>query len=318
MRGRSLQRNHLHTPLAFAAEKAVKGAGRADWRQLQRSLDVLGAPSLMSEPIEVHIFGAKKGESIVVRLPGDHWGVVDNYTPNLSLPESNPTFKFLQERRVTHLSFLCLTHPHDDHYKGMSHLLKTFRPDRVWLFGCMTHRYLHEKVAVVLKAGGESQTIDSADSDNADELVRILDQVEADSRDVTRNPRLEVRRLQLDMPLLDLGCVPPVRITSLGASGGRVLQYEATLDQCFDTAGGFLTEKLPNVNHNMISGGLLIEYGKARIVLGGDIDREAVSVATALLGPRQSKSSWLGNGLLQQPLAGIKSWANSDRGYHSI
>jgi hypothetical protein len=139
----------------------------------------------------------------------------------------------------------------------------------------MTHRYLHEKVAVVLKAGGESQTIDSADSDNADELVRILDQVEADSRDVTRNPRLEVRRLQLDMPLLDLGCVPPVRITSLGASGGRVLQYEATLDQCFDTAGGFLTEKLPNVNHNMISGGLLIEYGKARIVLGGDIDREA-------------------------------------------
>lgn len=31
----------------------------------------------MNESIEFHVFGGKKGESIIVRLPGDHWGVVD-------------------------------------------------------------------------------------------------------------------------------------------------------------------------------------------------------------------------------------------------
>jgi beta-lactamase superfamily II metal-dependent hydrolase len=229
----------------------------------------------MSEPIEVHVFGAKKGESIVVRLPGDVWGVVDNYTPTLSRPESNPTLRFLLERGVKRLSFLCLTHPHDDHYKGMSHLLETFRPDKVWLFGSMTHRTLYSMVAEVLRAGAESGTVDIGDSEKVDELVRIFDLIEAEYEDAQRQPRFEVLRLQLGMPLLTLTSSPAVRVVSIGASGGRILRYERTLAKCFDSNGEFLAKELPGVNHNMVSGGLLVEYGQARIVLGGDIDAEA-------------------------------------------
>lgn len=229
----------------------------------------------MSEPIEVHVFGAKKGESIVIRLPGDIWGVVDNYTPTLRSPESNPTYKLLQERGVKRLSFLCLTHPHDDHYRGMSHLLSAFRPDRVWLFGSMTHRNLNAMVAGVLKAGTESSHVEAGDSENVDELVKIFDQIEAECKDAQREPRLDVIRLQLGMSLLDLDGPPPVHVMSIGASGGRLLQYEGTLARCFNSQGEFLAKELPSVNHNIISGGLLIEYGQARIILGGDIDTEA-------------------------------------------
>ena len=248
----------------------------------------------MSDPIEVHVFGAKKGESIVVRLPGDKWGVVDNYTPTLSRPESNPTLRFLQERGVRRLSFLCLTHPHADHYRSMSHLLEAFHPDRLWVFGGLSHRQLYAMVAGVLQAGVESKTVDSGDSENVDELIRFFDTIQLEYTDVTRTPRLEVLRLQLKMTLLELDSVPPVRVTSLGASGGRALEYETTLKSCFDSEGGFLAERLPNANHNMISGGLLIEYGKARIVLGGDIDKEAWAETL-----RQLPSQRLNSGLVK-------------------
>src|SRR6266851_162014 len=101
----------------------------------------------MIEPIEVHVFGGKKGESIALKMPGNLWGVVDNYTPVLADPRTNASLRFLESRGVNRLNFLCLTHPHTDHYRGMSYLLDRFDPDRVWLFGATTHRDLHAKVA---------------------------------------------------------------------------------------------------------------------------------------------------------------------------
>lgn len=243
--------------------------------RLQGSLAILARLILMGEPIEVHVFGAKIGESIAVRLPGGLWGVVDTYTPTINQPDTNPLIKFLTERMVRHLGFLCLTHPHDDHYRGMSYLLETYRPDRVWLFGSATHRQLYSKVASVLKAAAKSRHVDDGDSENTDELVRILDRIQNDWSDENRTPRLEVCRLQLKSPLLELPGKPPVFITALGASGGRAMKYENTLVRCFTPNLECLAEELPRVNHNMISAGLLIEYGQARIVLGGDIESEA-------------------------------------------
>src|SRR5262245_9777673 len=122
----------------------------------------------MSETLEIHIFGGKKGESIAVRLPGNHWGVVDNYTPKTDDPSSNPTLRFLEKQGVTKLRFVCLTHPHADHYRGMRHLLTKFNPQSVWIFGAMTHRYLHAKVAQVLKHKAASSHLPSDEAENAD------------------------------------------------------------------------------------------------------------------------------------------------------
>jgi hypothetical protein len=229
----------------------------------------------VNESIEFHVFGGKKGESIIVRLPGDHWGVVDNYTPNLADPRSNPTLRFLESRHVKRLNFLCLTHPHEDHYRGMRHLLEAFHPDRIWIFGAMTPRDLFAQVADVLEVESDSSNLPAAQSEKVDELVAILDSMRDACKDRDRVPRLDVRRLLLGMPLLSLESDPPVKITSIGASGGRAMVYERALQSCFDASGNFDANGLAALNHNVISGGLLIEYGRARIVLGGDIDTDA-------------------------------------------
>ncbi len=82
--------------------------------------------------LEIHLFGATKGESIVLRLPDGRWGVVDCYASSIDRPETNPAIRLLRERSVSELAFLCLTHAHDDHFSGMSHLIREFRPREFW------------------------------------------------------------------------------------------------------------------------------------------------------------------------------------------
>jgi beta-lactamase superfamily II metal-dependent hydrolase len=228
----------------------------------------------MIEPIEVHVFGGKMGESIAVRLPGDLWGVVDNYTPKLDDPQTNPTLRFLQDRKVNRLCFICLTHPHLDHYRGMAYLLERFCPERIWVFGAMTHRDLCEKVAAILRLKADSTRITADDDEAAGELVRILDLIRDRYETAVIADRPDVRRLELGQQLLELRTDPPVTIDAIGVSGGQLMLYERSLQSCFDAGDNFLAERVPNVNHNRISGGLLIEYGTARIVLGADIEEE--------------------------------------------
>ncbi len=245
---------------------------------------------MKSEPLEIHVFGATIGESIAVRLPCGLWGVVDCYTPNLSAPETNPLVKFLKERGVESLEFLCLTHPHEDHYRGIGHLFVQYSPKRVWLFGSLAQKDLYAKVAQSLKASADSKNIDFGDTKNVDEIVSFFDLVRSEYRNSNRKPRLEICRLQLNQILFEILDNPNVRITALGPSGGLAMEYESSLTKCFALAPGQLLKQLPKIDHNMISGGLLIEYGNARVILGGDIETEAWEEAMRVIPAERMKS----------------------------
>ena len=97
---------------------------------------------MTTEPplLTVHVLGAGKGESIVLRLPDGRWGVVDCYAGSVADPLTNPTLQFLSEQGATELEFLCLTHPHDDHFRGMSQLLETFPVRYFWHFNGLSGR----------------------------------------------------------------------------------------------------------------------------------------------------------------------------------
>ena len=88
--------------------------------------------------LEVHVIGADEGESIVLRLPNDEWGVVDCCASSLKDQSSNPTLLFLESRNVQRLAFICMTHPHADHFRGMSQLLSKYLVDFFLLPGAMT------------------------------------------------------------------------------------------------------------------------------------------------------------------------------------
>ena len=225
----------------------------------------------MPDLLEVHVFGGKIGESIALKLPDDRWGVVDYYTPIFGDPGSNPTLQFLRSKNVTRLEFVCLTHPHADHFQGMSFLLETFPVRQFWIFGAMAHARLHNRVGMILRLKAETLNQNTADTEAASELVEILDKVYLRAR----RGDLTLIRLQLDQHLMTLPTNPALTITALGASGRSTTMYEDSLDACFDhdDEGKVLVAKVRNVNHNQISGGLLIEYGQSRIILGGDIEK---------------------------------------------
>jgi hypothetical protein len=57
------------------------------------------------------IGGGFKGESIIIKLPSGHWGIIDCYSPNLTDPKYHPVIQRLKQLEVTELEFVALTHP---------------------------------------------------------------------------------------------------------------------------------------------------------------------------------------------------------------
>lgn len=84
--------------------------------------------------LSVWILNAGQGDSIVIRFPDNSWGVVDsNLALNSQVP---PALSFLQERGVQKLAFVCLTHPHSDHFSGLGKVLESYKDhiDEFWIF----------------------------------------------------------------------------------------------------------------------------------------------------------------------------------------
>lgn len=77
---------------------------------------------------EVYVLGSGRGESIVIRIKregtADVWGVIDCCADSNIDPEKNATLRFLRRLEVTRVEFVCLTHPHEDHCRGLHHLLE--------------------------------------------------------------------------------------------------------------------------------------------------------------------------------------------------
>ncbi|HZI07816.1 MAG TPA: MBL fold metallo-hydrolase, partial [Archangium sp.] len=99
------------------------------------------------------VFGPGRGEAMVVLLPDGRVGVVDGCREPSS-PDTgrgDPVREFLSalEQRAGlrgetfRIAFVCLTHPHDDHYAGLGRLLEAYRGrvDAVWSVPEVGDRY---------------------------------------------------------------------------------------------------------------------------------------------------------------------------------
>jgi hypothetical protein len=218
--------------------------------------------------LSVHVLGAAKGESIVLQLPNGRWGVVDCYARSLNDPETNPTLMFLRESGVEKLEFLCLTHPHDDHYRGMSQVLGEFPVEYFWHFGAQSAAHFKQLVNYLRKEA--IRTGDQEAMDNANEYTRIW--LEVHSGHKAGKTRLKTSRP--GMPLYPVPADPDAsfQIVGLAPSDNQAQDYHQTFAICFDDQGRF-RERLPQSHHNRISVGLRIKFGATRIILGGDVER---------------------------------------------
>ena len=223
--------------------------------------------------IELHVIGGKEGESIVLRLPDGEWGVIDCYTPSLSDPAANPTFALLQSKGVTRLRFLCLTHAHRDHYRGMAGLLEQFPVQEFWLFGALSTPELEGKLAQLLQGQVESRNHPTPDdAGDADEFVRLLDAVHARAKKRT----IRLMTYSLSSRLLEGGDSGGLSVTAIGPSGRSTGAYHESIRSCFEVRNArvLLREKLPKLDQNKASGAFIVEFGSTRIMLGGDMETD--------------------------------------------
>lgn len=227
-----------------------------------------------SPALKVHVINAGYGESIVLELPDGKFGVVDCYAPNLDNPDTNPTRKLLLELGVSELEFVCLTHPHRDHFRGMSHLLEQFDVKRFWRFGAMSREHLVNLITF-LKADARERS-DEKDLESANDLHRTFQLVASNAK----GKNLEIWHVSdikplYPMPSASSGATSTghVEITGISPSSDRVERYHDSLSKCFDDSGA-LREKAPKLSHNDVSVALLVRFGSSTVLLCGDVEKE--------------------------------------------
>lgn len=219
--------------------------------------------------LEIHIFGAAKGESIVLRLPSGEWGVVDCYAPSVKDDSTNPTLQFLLDRNVERLAFVCLTHPHDDHYRGMTHLLNRFDVRCFWRPAAMSGQRL-KWILKSAKFDAKKSGVETFEED-ADELREIFRLVKQRKQASGKPaiPQASTTRTQL-FPV-PLNPTADLQIWALAPSTRQVERYENALGKCFDS-NDRLVAPVAQSCHNVVSMALLVIYGTTRIILGGDVE----------------------------------------------
>jgi beta-lactamase superfamily II metal-dependent hydrolase len=223
--------------------------------------------------LTVHVIGSSVGESIVIELPGGEWGVVDCHTSWLGDVKKNPTYAFLKERGVSELAFVCLTHPHSDHYRGMSEIVIGFAVKSFWRFPPFAPQELSRVIGLLKLEAIEKEREQQLRDVN--DLQATLKWVEHQRRrGAIRVEHVEARK-ELYPAEMDFGDRSSDRahILALAPSSSGVARYLNNLNRCFGPNEQLKIEP-PDLKHNRVSSALLIIFGTTRVLLGGDVEKD--------------------------------------------
>ncbi|WP_437953346.1 MBL fold metallo-hydrolase [Sorangium sp. So ce296] len=229
--------------------------------------------------LSIAIFGPGEGEAIVIRLPDGSVGIVDGCrepeggaADGWGDPVRELLEKFATEKPDAsgfQIEFVCLTHPHADHYRGLGRLLEAYegRINRVWKATHLTPH--HEKALVewldLTRAGG------APDAEVLNGLKRVIDRFDR-AKKVCPNG---FKHLGQDKNLF--------------TSTRRVKGHKLSIESCgpadvdIDNAGNELVALLKDAEEsgtvsrkhdpNLTSGALLLRWGRSAVLLAGDLLR---------------------------------------------
>ena len=219
---------------------------------------------------EVHVFGGKRyGESIVLKLPDGSFGVVDScLDEELNGARRNPVAEYLKSRGVSELRFLCLTHPHRDHFEGMLRLFTEFRPKQFWHPANTSAKFIASLIKRLKLPALEVNAFASLDA--LDELEKLYFAVSARMKD-SRIRRLPFQCVSVVMNLSLLEVPAVGTFKAIAPHGNDIQSFQDRLQSAF-TPDGSLRPDLPDEKFNKISIALLIAFKKFQIILCGDVE----------------------------------------------
>lgn len=229
--------------------------------------------------ITIKIFGNGLGESILIKLPDNNYGVIDCYSNKLNDLESNPICRYLKNNKICNLKFVCWTHPHDDHSRGLPYLIENFDIEYFWRFN---NQCLHEFFAYILLKDDEYKSSDNPSylplTKSEKYKIDIFEKIYGEKN--KRNGKVyegKIYEINLGTSLLPYEYKTRYNLTIKGLSPHDSIARKFALKQSQFIHSGILenlTEGNKHLNYNDISGALLIEYGESKIILGADTENK--------------------------------------------
>jgi beta-lactamase superfamily II metal-dependent hydrolase len=143
------------------------------------------------------VFNVGQGDHLILKLPNGTYGLIDfHYDKGINVAEEPPALTYLKEQHTPEnpvvLSFLCISHPHRDHTKGLPKVLDWLSeneiiPKRIWLYPGINDNdariALKNAIATLDKIRAENrasgiETSSDEDLPNRSQILRLKEDLE--------------------------------------------------------------------------------------------------------------------------------------------
>lgn len=214
----------------------------------------------IDESIKIVTFGPGYGESIVLFIPKIGWGVVDSCKYKIGKEKHNPSLDFLISNKVERLSFVILTHPHEDHYDGLDEIVEAFlgRIDRIAYYSGSGLREYRRYLAVNDLLGNPGLR----------NLGRVFESFKKARDNGARGRVISENTIIVSNNEVD----NIVKIMALSPSAKSIEKYQEILHRSLPKENGDFLQYVNDREHNLISAAIYIRVGNATIILGSDVE----------------------------------------------
>jgi len=202
-----------------------------------------------------------------VKFPNNSCGIID---ANYSSDEGRllPTLSLLQYFHPKELAFICLTHPHADHYLGFPPILEFIRENNVSVLN-FTDCYLYTHWLPQIQELMDTCDYNSRElSSNLDVLMDFYKLLQ-ERKKKRKKPRIKYN--PADGYMKKLFSVDDTEVFSLAPSPEDFVDYMKAFTSRSKTRSYF-DENLP---HNRISAILKMTFGDMAVIFGGDAEEKA-------------------------------------------
>ncbi len=229
--------------------------------------DLLTLPKL--NELEICVFGPGYGESVVLHIPRVGWGVIDSCVARIEETIAVLPFEYLSELltpQYPKLAFVILTHPHEDHYKGLEKLLKDYPGgiERVCRYAGDGIRELKTYITRQRKASRDVLP-------GLSEVFRAMETATESGAQLRRLNEMTIVFEKERVEVEGYGTTD-IRMIALSPSAESIQKYVEILLQAVPLIGKPV-KPLKDKYHNLISVALHLKIGALQVVIGSDLEK---------------------------------------------
>ena len=227
------------------------------------------APPKLNE-LEICAFGPGYGESVLLYIPYVGWGIIDSCEVKINKKTFVLPLQYLLEsfpdKEKPELAFIVLTHPHEDHYKGLDKIIDNYpggikRICRYNGVGIRELRYylIRQKIGHIEQLPGLIDVFEAFQ--NATKKKGSHERFLSELTNVFEYNNVNVEGFGITNIILK----------ALSPSSESATKYSEMLFKVIPKSG----ESLKFVNdsaHNLISVCLLLTIGDIQVLLSGDLE----------------------------------------------